>query len=129
TLSQSRFPDDRGSRRHISIVDYISESQILKIAVRVRSSGFKQSLLHLPVDAPIEITIPHNDIKLPKDNTIPLVFIAGGIGITPFISMFTYLQRHKLKTSITLLYSNRSVVSTPYFDEIQTFTKQVPTIT
>ena len=56
---------------------------------------------------------------LPKEKKIPLVFIAGGIGITPFISMLRYINEQKLNYKITLLYSNRNKESTAFFKELE----------
>jgi ferredoxin-NADP reductase len=59
---------------------------------------------------------------LPKDNTKKLVFIAGGIGITPFRSMIKYLSDTGDSRAVTLLYSARTEGDIAYrsvFDEAQ----------
>ncbi len=53
------------------------------------------------------------------DNTIPnAVFLAGGIGISPMISMLRYLKEEKLNPHITLLYGSRTKDSIAYKDEL-----------
>ena len=44
-------------------------------------------------------------LMLPKDNAKPLVFVAGGIGVTPFRSMSKFITDQKLTYSIQLLYA------------------------
>jgi ferredoxin-NADP reductase len=51
---------------------------------------------------------------LPKDPKKKLVFIAGGIGITPFRSMVQYLLDKKERRDITLLYSNKKAEDAAY---------------
>ncbi|HVX92830.1 MAG TPA: FAD-dependent oxidoreductase, partial [Candidatus Dojkabacteria bacterium] len=60
------------------------------------------------------------DFVLPENQDIKCVFIAGGIGITPFRSMIKYLLDTKQKRDITLLYSDKTPKSFVYreiFDE------------
>jgi ferredoxin-NADP reductase len=52
----------------------------------------------------IKISDPMGDFVLPKDDSIPLVFIAGGIGITPFHSMIAYLNNKPEPRHIQLFY-------------------------
>ena len=62
------------------------------------------------------------DFVLPEDKNKKLVFIAGGIGITPFRSVIKYLVDRKEKRPIILLYSNKSqgdVVYRELFDQAQ----------
>lgn len=62
------------------------------------------------------------DFTLPKDPSKKLVFIAGGIGVTPFRSMLKYLIDKNEKRDIVMFYSNRSAADIAYkeiFDEAQ----------
>jgi ferredoxin-NADP reductase len=56
------------------------------------------------------------DFTLPKDQSEKLVFIAGGIGITPFRSMAQYLMDTKQKRDIVMLYSNKTIPEIAYRD-------------
>jgi len=60
------------------------------------------------------------DFVLPRNKRKKLVFIAGGIGITPFRSMIKYLIDKKEKRDIVLFYSNKKeedIVYKNIFDE------------
>ena len=48
------------------------------------------------------------DFILPEDKNKKLVFIAGGIGVTPFRSMIKYLIDKNEKRDIIIFYSNRT---------------------
>lgn len=72
-------------------------------------SQYIHSYLHVGKD--IEMTIPTGNFTLPLHHQRPLVFIAGGIGITPFISFLETLASHYKNfeaPEITLYYSNRN---------------------
>ncbi len=97
--------DSRGNRRTFTIASSPTEPTIqLGVKLYQPSSSFKKALLALkPGDRLYAGELAGNFI-LPKDPTKPLVFIAGGIGITPFRSMLKYLVDSSQKRDITLLY-------------------------
>lgn len=82
-----RRPDSRGLRRVFSIAS-APGSDLLRIGTRVprEASTFKHVLEDLPEGSVITATSIAGDFLLPKDTTIPLLLVAGGIGITPFAS-------------------------------------------
>jgi ferredoxin-NADP reductase len=111
--------DERGLRRHISIVTSPNERGVLGLATRLRDSAFKRTLAELPVGAEVDVEDPKGDFHLPEDTSKHYVFIAGGIGITIVRSMLKYIAEEGLPYRITLLYSNRDRESTAFFDELQ----------
>lgn len=115
------YPDERGNRRHFSIVNSPDEKGIITIATRLRDSGFKKSLKELPPGSTVELGLISGSFTLLEDTSKPLVFIAGGIGITPYISMLRYVSERKLPYDITLVYSNRDQASTSYLEELQNY--------
>ncbi len=126
TLPMEKFiikPDSRGNRRYFTVAlsptelstkgavsDKFSKNEI-QIGVRIdqqASSSFKKNLLALPVGA--EITASHlaGEFTMPKNISEKLVFVAGGIGITPFRSMIKYLIDTGEKRDVVLFYSANS---------------------
>jgi len=79
----------------------------LMIATRMRDSAFKRALGALPVGASMRLDGPAGLMTLHEDAARPAVFLAGGIGITPFVSMVRDAKARRLSHSITLFYSNR----------------------
>src|SRR5512132_2735117 len=119
------YEDDKGPRRHISVVTSPNEHGVLGLATRIRDSAFKRSLAELPVGAEVDVEDPKGDFHLPEDTSKDYVFIAGGIGITIFRSMLRYIAEEGLPYRITLLYSNRDRESTAFFDELGAFEKKI----
>jgi ferredoxin-NADP reductase len=118
--------DERGLRRHITIVTSPNERGVLGLATRIRDSAFKQTLKELDVGDEVIVEEPKGDFHLPEDTSKDYVFIAGGIGITVFHSMLHYIAEEDLPYRITLLYSNRDRESTAFFDELQEFERAIP---
>ncbi len=119
-------PDPRGSSRLFSITSSPTDGKKITVAFRDSGSGFKKTLMELPPGSPVSIEGPFGYLTLPKDNTRPLVFIAGGIGITPFMSMIRFVIKQKIAHKITLLYANRNIENAAYVEELITITKQNP---
>lgn len=109
TLAHTPF-DSRGNRRYFTIASSPTEEDIT-LGVRLISGGssFKHALSHLSKNACITAGQLAGDFTLPKEKNKKLVFIAGGIGITPFRSIIQYLLDEKEKRDIILLYSAKTI--------------------
>jgi ferredoxin-NADP reductase len=128
TLPDVGHQDERGLRRHITVVTSPNEAGVLGFATRMRDSAFKRSLSELPVGAEVEVEPPKGSFALPTDASRPLVFVAGGIGITVFRSMLRYIREEGLSHRITLVYSNRDRESTAFLDELEELEKEIPNL-
>jgi ferredoxin-NADP reductase len=126
TLPDLGHHDDKGLRRHISVVTSPNEKGVLGLATRMRDSAFKRTLSELPVGTEVEVEPPKGDFALPEETTRPLVFVAGGIGITVFRSMLLYIREESLAHRVTLIYSNRDRESTAFLDELRELEQQLP---
>jgi ferredoxin-NADP reductase len=113
------YDDEKGARRHISVVTSPTERGILGLCTRLRDSAFKRSLVELPVGSEVEVEQPKGDFALPEDTEPHHVFIAGGIGITVFRSMLRYIDDTGEPYRVTLVYSNRDRESTAFLDELE----------
>jgi ferredoxin-NADP reductase len=119
TLPDVGHQDAKGLRRHITVVTSPNERGVLGLATRMRDSAFKRSLGELPVGTEVEVEPPKGSFGLPADTSRPLVFVAGGIGITVFRSMLRFIREEGLPYRVTLIYSNRDRESTAFLDELQ----------
>jgi ferredoxin-NADP reductase len=126
TLPDVGYRDDRGLRRHITVVTSPNEKGVLGLATRMRDSAFKRSLAELPVGAEVDVEQPKGDFTLPEETSRPLVFVAGGIGITVFHSMLRYIAEEQLPYRIALIYSNRDRESTAFLDELRELEQEIP---
>lgn len=103
---KGRKTDARGNRRSFSIASSPTEDHILLgVKHATPSSTFKLELANLKKGEVIAGNNVAGDFILPIDDRAKLVFIAGGIGITPFRSMLKYLVDSKHNRSITLFYA------------------------
>jgi ferredoxin-NADP reductase len=115
--------DSRGIRRYFTLASSPTEKE-LRLGVKFYNNGssFKKKLLSLKRGDSIVASGLSGDFVLPKNKNEKLVFLAGGIGITPFRSMIQYLIDTKDKRAVTLLYSNKTVNDVAYreiFDRAQ----------
>lgn len=110
-------------RHAFSIVSAPYEDELV-VATRMRDSDYKRILRSMPIGAAAKIDGPFGSLTLHKDRTRPAVFIAGGIGITPFISMLRQAARDQLPHHIRLLYSNRRPEDTAFLKELQQLEQQ-----
>ena len=125
TLPDTGHQDDKGLRRHITIVTSPNEKGVLGLATRMRDSAFKRSLRELPVGTEVEVEAPKGNFALPDDTSRPLVFVAGGIGITVFRSMLRYIREERLTHRVTLIYSNRDRESTAFLEELRELEREL----
>jgi ferredoxin-NADP reductase len=119
TLLDPPYDDEKGPRRHITIVTSPTERGVLGLATRLRDTAFKRSLADLPVGTEVEVEEPKGSFVLPQETDKHYVFIAGGIGITVFRSMLRYIADEGLPHRVTLVYSNRDRESTAFYDELR----------
>jgi ferredoxin-NADP reductase len=118
TLPEPPYNDAKGSSRTFSIASAPQDTGHLLIATRMTGSALKRSLAEAPLGMPVSIFGPAGNFTLPRAAAAPLVFIAGGIGITPFRSMILDAANRQLPHQITLIYSNRTPEGASFHDEL-----------
>ena len=101
----------------------------LKIVTRMRESGFKETLKALPLGTEVGADGPYGNFVLHEDASRPAVFLAGGIGITPFRSMLVQAAQDKLPHRLFLFYSNRKPEDAVFLEELQILEKRDPNFT
>lgn len=91
---------------------------IIEFATIIRDqSKWKQTLDKKKVGDELILSGPYGIFKY-EDSEADIAFIAGGIGITPFIGILRYINFKKLSTKVTLLYSNKSENRTAFKNEL-----------
>jgi ferredoxin-NADP reductase len=120
TLSLIDPPAEANSTQRIfSLVSAPFEEELI-VATRMRDgSAYKRALKALPLGARIKLKGPRGLLTLHEDRSRAAVFIAGGIGITPFMSMLRQAAHDRLARRLFLLYSNRRPQDAPFLAELQ----------
>lgn len=117
TLVEPPEDDAQGPSRAFTIASAPHEPELL-IATRMRDTAFKRVLKNAAPGTPVEIDGPNGFLVLHDDPARPAVFLAGGIGITPFLAMARDAAHRRLPHPIYLFFGNRRPVDAPFFDEL-----------
>ena len=118
--------DLEGNTRPLSIASSPTEGFIL-LSTKIRDTPFKQKLIALKPGDKVKVKGPMGMFTL-KEDAKEIVFLGGGIGITPFRDMIKYAADRKLAIKLTLLYSNKTAADIVYKDEWEAFQKQNPNL-
>lgn len=112
--------DSRGTRRSFSIVSQPAQEDIV-VALKYpeKPSAFKRALAGLEAGQTLSATRVSGDFILPKDPARKLLFVAGGIGITPFVSHIRDLKQRGEKRDIVLVYAAATVDELAYVTELR----------
>lgn len=103
--------------RCFSIVSSPTDQHVLQFSMRVRGR-FTTALSQLEEGAIVNIAGPFGGFVFDVDADKKAVFMAGGIGITPFMSILRYLAALNAKNDVTLLYSCATQDDVPFGDEL-----------
>lgn len=113
--------DERKNKRWFTISSSPTE-KLWSVTTRLdplRKSSFKTKLLSLKPGDEINAQLPMGDFVLPKDTSLPLVFVAGGIGITPYRSILKYLADTVEERDVTLIYAVNNIEDIAFLDIIK----------
>jgi len=119
TLTDPPETDAEGNTRTFSIASPPFENELL-FTTRMRDSAFKRSLKKVPLATAVKIGAAAGSFTLHKNPAKPAVFLAGGIGITPFLSILRQADRDRLPHKLYLFYSNRRPEDAAFLDTLQT---------
>lgn len=106
---------------HFSIVNSPNQKGVLALTTRLRldQSLFKRTLDEAHVGDEVEIGKINGSFVLPKDTSKPIVLIALGIGITPYISMLRWAFEENMPYQFTVIYSDNEIKSMAFLDELK----------
>lgn len=118
--------DNRGNRRYFTLASSPTEPT-LRLGVKFYdpSSSYKKAMLAMTDETTIVAAQVAGDFILPKSKKRKLVFIAGGIGITPFRSMVKYAIDKREQRDIIILYAVNNVRDVAYQDVFEQARQQL----
>ena len=122
-------PDDRGVKRWFTIAAPPSDGEVVittRIVEGQQRSTFKEALSRLKPGDHIEAEGPDGDFVV-DDPERNMIFIAGGIGITPYHAILAEAAAQDQKLPVHLLYANRTD-EIVLRDELTEFQKSNPNL-
>jgi ferredoxin-NADP reductase len=125
TLLNPPETDSEGNVRTFSIASAPFEDQ-LRFATRMRDTAFKRSLKKVPLGTVVKMDSPMGSFTLHRNSVKPAVFLAGGIGITPFSSIVRQADHDRAANKLYLFYSNRRPEETCFIEVLQNLEKTNP---
>jgi ferredoxin-NADP reductase len=125
TLIDPAEDDEQGPSRAFTLASAPHERELV-VATRMRPTAFKRVLKSMPIGTPVEIDGPNGVMVLHEEPARPAVFLAGGIGITPFLSMVRHAAHERLPHRIALFYGNRRPEDAAYLEELLGLEKKNP---
>ena len=125
-IPELKYPDPKGNTRMFSIASSPNKKGELDIIFRTSESGYKRTLIEMAPGAEIAFSGPFGPLKLPEDNSRSVVFLAGGVGVTPLLSMIRFSNETKSGHKISLVYANKKEEEAVYVDELSQIEKENP---
>ncbi|MFC8681651.1 FAD-dependent oxidoreductase [Microbacterium ureisolvens] len=119
-----RHPDARGTRREFSIASAPEDLPLLKVAFKDGKStkplsSYKKALAQVAPGDDLAITGVWGDFLLPKRDAAPILMVAAGIGVTPFVSQLRHVRAAGLDRDIVLVYVASDASELAFRDEIE----------
>ncbi|MBA3789152.1 hypothetical protein H0X32_02010 [Patescibacteria group bacterium] len=112
--------DTRGIRRSFSISSAPTDPFVrLTTTLPIESSTFKDALRNLGKEATISVTSASGELTLPPNHDQKIAYLAAGIGIAPFISIFRHLALQGERRDMTLIYTAATPLDFFFYDEIE----------
>jgi ferredoxin-NADP reductase len=127
TLTDPPETDAEGNTRTFSIASPPFENELV-FTTRMRNTAFKRSLKKVPLETEVKIGSAAGSFTLHKNPAKPAVFLAGGIGITPFLSIVRQADHDCLPHKLYLFYSNRRPEDAAFQDTLQNLEKRNPNL-
>lgn len=118
TVINAAERDAEGPVRSFSIASAPDEPD-LQLVMRMRDTAFKRTLAALEPGAEVMLEGPAGDFVLPAGEERTRVFIAGGVGIAPFLSMLREARAGGRIGETILFYSNRRPEDTAFLPELE----------
>lgn len=115
-------PDDEGTKRWFTISSTPHDG-FVQITTRITGTSFKQALTALPIDGILQLVEQPDGDFVWQDDELPLIFVAGGIGITPYYSILKARGHSGQPVTATLIYNGRDE-NLPFRNEFEEAAKR-----
>lgn len=117
TVPKLVVEDAKGPNRCMSIASAPSDDHLL-FAMRISETGYKQTIVGLKTGDEMIVGAPIGHFTLVPNDTRPVVFLTGGIGITPARSIVRQASHESDTREFFLFYSNYRPEDTAFLEEM-----------
>ncbi|GAA1967261.1 FAD-dependent oxidoreductase [Microbacterium deminutum] len=119
-----RHPDARGTRREFSIASAPEDLPLLTVAFRegassAPQSSYKRALAEVTAGSGLAVTGVWGDFLLPRRSGAPVLMVAAGIGITPFVSQLRHARLAGEDRDVVLVYVASEASELPFRTELE----------
>lgn len=121
-----KSPDERGDSRVFTISSSPTEGEFYNVTTRIIQSSFKLRLNELKEGEMVQFNGPWDDLNFNEKDTSPHVFLAGGIGITPYHSIIKYSLDKDIHTPMVLLVSWKNLDEMVFDDFFRDAQQKLP---
>jgi ferredoxin-NADP reductase len=127
TLINPLYTDNRGNARHFGFVNPPGGKEIQMI-MKNGVSAFKRSIMEMPIGTDVELDKINGFIDLPTDINQTIVFVAGGIGIAPIMSIMRFVSQNNLNYKINLIYVYEAIEEILFAEELKKYASSNPNL-
>ena len=117
TLIDPPETDAEGNTRGFTLASAPYEDELI-MATRLRDTAFKRVLRKMEIGTAFSLVAIGGSFTLHKDASIPAVFLAGGIGVTPVRSIVLQATHDKLQHRIYAFYANHTPANAAFLGEL-----------
>ena len=113
--------------KHFTISSCPSEKGFIEITKRLTGHEFSNALTNLNINEIVEIDAPYGNFTFNGEYK-KVLFLTGGIGITPIRSIICYCVENKVNSDLILVYSFRDEDNIPFKEELDQYHKMAPNL-
>ncbi len=104
-----RLPEeDKWTSPHPFTMSSAPEDETIRLTIK-KAGAFTSSIPDLKTGTPVKFSGPHGHFCRNIDNKENIAMSAGGVGVTPFLSVLRHFKNTNAKNRITLFWTSRTI--------------------
>ncbi|MFY9398793.1 MAG: FAD/NAD-binding family oxidoreductase [Desulfomonilia bacterium] len=124
-LTLKIMQDGQWSKPHPFTISCAPEDPLLRVTIK-KAGAFTSLVPTLKEGDPVIVSGPYGKFCQDIDTLPEIIFIAGGVGITPFLSVLRHFRSIRSQNRVVLLWSNKSMDDAFAVDELAGMTREIP---
>lgn len=124
-LTLKIMKDGQWSKPHPFTISCAPEDPLLRVTIK-KLGEFTSLIPELKEGDPVIVSGPYGTFCKDIDAHGEIVMIAGGVGITPFLSVLRHFRNIHAHNRVLLLWSNKSLDDAFALDELNAMSREIP---